>query len=55
MATKREFLKARGLAKGERGRFSAKALEALAQAEADGVVFDEVKPETPVATFPSSP
>jgi hypothetical protein len=46
MATKREYLVTLGLAKEGRGKFSAAAHAALAEAEAQGVVFDEpVKPE----------
>lgn len=41
MATKREYLVGLGLAKAGRGRFSKEALEALAEAEASGTVFDE--------------
>lgn len=49
MATKREYLVERGLAKPSRGRFSKEAVAALAAAEAEGVVFDEpVKVEKPV-------
>jgi hypothetical protein len=48
MATKREFLVEKGLAKPGRGRFSTEAKAALATAEAEGVVFDEpVKAEKP--------
>lgn len=41
MATRREFLVEKGLAKPTRGRFSAEAKAALAEAEAAGVVFDD--------------
>lgn len=41
MATKREYLIGKGLAKPGRGRFSKEANEALAAAVAAGVVFDE--------------
>lgn len=45
MATKREYLVGLGLAKANtRGRFSKAGVEALAKAEAEGVVFDEAKP-----------
>jgi hypothetical protein len=44
MATKREFLVEKGLAKPGRGRFSREAKDALAQAEKDGVVFDDPTP-----------
>lgn len=62
MATKREYLVEKGLAKAGRGRFSKEAVAALAAAEAEGIVFDEpVKPEKPVKSetdeepAPSSP
>ncbi len=41
MATKREYLIDLNLAKPGRGRFSRAALDALAKAESEGVVFDE--------------
>lgn len=41
MASKREYLIDLNLAKPGRGRFSRAALDALAKAEAEGVVFDE--------------
>ena len=41
MVTKREWLIEQGLAKAGRGRFSLPAKEALAEAIADGVVFDD--------------
>ena len=49
MATKREYLISLGLAKEGRGRFSREALDALAKAEADGMIFDETV-VTPVKT-----
>lgn len=60
MATKREYLVGLGLAKPGRGRFSKEANEALAAAEASGVVFDEpvVAPKvvsTEGADAPSNP
>jgi hypothetical protein len=56
MATKREFLVEKGLAKPGRGKFSAVAHAALAEAEANGVVFDEpVKPVKEVATEGDKP
>lgn len=41
MATKREYLVGLGLAKPGRGRFSREALAKIAEAEANGIVFDE--------------
>lgn len=41
MATKREYLIDLNLAKPGRGRFSREALDALAKAESEGVVFDD--------------
>ena len=56
MATKREFLIEKGLAKPGRGRFSAEANAALAEAVANGAVFDEpVKPVKEVATEGDKP
>ncbi len=62
MATKREYLVEKGLAKPGRGRFSVEARAALAAAEAEGVVFDEpvkpekaVKPETDEEPAPRRP
>lgn len=56
MATKREYLVGKGLAKPGRGRFSKEANDALAAAEAAGVVFDEpVKPVKEVATEGDKP
>lgn len=48
MATKREYLIERGLAKPGRGRFSNEAKAVLAAAEAAGVVFDEPVKSEPV-------
>lgn len=58
MATKREWLAERGLAKpGARGKFSKEAHEALDAAVASGVVFDEpvvvAKPRTASASVPT--
>jgi hypothetical protein len=51
MATRREFLVEKGLAKPGRGRFSAAAKQALADAEAAGEVFDDTPTgKTEVAT-----
>lgn len=58
MPTKREYLAGLNppLAKPGRGRFSAEAIKALAEAEAAGVVFDEpVKPVKEVATEGDKP
>lgn len=56
MATKREYLVEKGLAKPGRGKFSTVAHEALAEAVANGVVFDEpVKPVKEVATEGDKP
>lgn len=58
MPTKREYLAGLNppLAKPGRGRFSKEAVEALATAEAAGVVFDEpVKPVKEVATEGDEP
>jgi hypothetical protein len=44
MATKREYLKAQGIAVGVRGRFSGAAKVALAEAVAKGVTFTAEKP-----------
>jgi hypothetical protein len=44
MATKREYLKSKGITVGRRGRFSAAAKQALAEAEKSGMKFTaEVK------------
>jgi hypothetical protein len=43
MATKRDYLVSKGLAKPGRGRFSAEAVKALEDARAEGVVFDDEK------------
>jgi len=40
MVTRREYLVSKGLAKEGRGKFSAEAVKALADAEKSGVVFD---------------
>lgn len=39
MATKREYLAQKGITVGKRGRFSAAAKQALAEAEKSGVKF----------------
>lgn len=39
MATKREYLAQKGITVGRRGRFSAAAKQALAEAEKNGVKF----------------
>jgi hypothetical protein len=44
MATKREYLKAQGIAVGVRGRFSGAAKVALAEAVAKGVTFTAETP-----------
>ena len=47
MATRREYLVSKGLAKEGRGKFSTAANVALASARAEGVVFDDdPTPET---------
>lgn len=40
MATKREYLKSKGITVGARGRFSAAAKQALAEAASQGVTFE---------------
>jgi hypothetical protein len=40
MATKREYLKTKGITVGARGRFSAAAKQALSEAESSGVKFE---------------
>jgi len=45
MATRREWLVSQGLAKGTRGKFSKEALDAVASAEAEGLVFDDTVKE----------
>jgi hypothetical protein len=44
MATKREYLKSKGITVGARGRFSAAAKQALTEAQAQGVTFEAEKP-----------
>ena len=39
MATKREYLKTQGITVGRRGRFSAAAKQALAEADKNGIKF----------------
>lgn len=51
MATKREWLHSKGLAKLGRGKFSNEAKAAITKAEAEGIVFDDATP-TPKATTP---
>ncbi len=46
MATKREYLKTKGITVGARGRFSAAAKQALAEAASQGVTFESEKPAT---------
>lgn len=53
MATKREWLTAQGLAKGDRGRFTKEANEAADAAVARGVVFDDAKGAKGGATSPT--
>lgn len=50
MATRREFLVEKGLALPGRGKFRKEAVDALDRARAEGVVFDDEKPETPSTT-----
>lgn len=44
MATKREYLKSKGITVGARGRFSGAAKVALQEAEKNGVTFTAEKP-----------
>jgi hypothetical protein len=44
MATKREYLKSKGITVGARGRFSGAAKTALAEAEKNGIKFDAETP-----------
>ena len=44
MATKREYLKSKGITVGARGRFSAAAKQALSEAVTQGVTFEAEKP-----------
>ncbi len=44
MATKREYLKSKGITVGARGRFSGAAKVALQEAEKNGVQFTAEKP-----------
>ena len=44
MATKREYLKSKGITVGARGRFSAAAKQALTEAQSQGVTFEAEKP-----------
>jgi hypothetical protein len=44
MATKREYLKSKGITVGARGRFSAAAKQALTEAATQGVTFEAEKP-----------
>lgn len=46
MGSKREWLVSQGLAKPGRGKFSNAAKEALAKAEAEGIVFSDAAPTT---------
>ena len=43
MATKREYLKSKGIAVGARGRFSSAAKQALQEASTNGVTFEAEK------------
>jgi len=43
MATKREYLKTKGITVGARGRFSAAAKQALSEADKAGVKFEAEK------------
>ena len=43
MTTKRDYLKTKGITVGKRGRFSAAAKQALAEAERQGVKFEAEK------------
>jgi len=40
MATKREYLKSKGITVGQRGRFSSAAVKAINEAESQGVKFE---------------
>jgi hypothetical protein len=40
MATKREYLKSQGITVGKRGRFSAAAVKAIADAQTSGMTFE---------------
>ena len=44
MATKRDYLKSKGITVGKRGRFSGAAKTALEEAEKNGVKFEAEKP-----------
>jgi hypothetical protein len=44
MATKREYLKSQGISVGKRGRFSAAAVKAIADAQTSGMTFEAEKP-----------
>jgi hypothetical protein len=44
MATKREYLKSKGITVGARGRFSSAANKALEDAASQGVTFEAEKP-----------
>jgi hypothetical protein len=45
MATKREYLKTQGITVGKRGRFSAAAVKAIADAQTNGMTFEAEKPQ----------
>ena len=47
MTTKREYLASKGITVGRRGRFSAAAKQALAEAEQSGVKFVAESTKTP--------
>ena len=44
MATKREYLASKGITVGRRGRFSAAAKQALAEADKNGIKFTSETP-----------
>jgi hypothetical protein len=45
MTTKREYLKSQGITVGKRGRFSAAAVKAIADAQTSGMTFEAEKPQ----------
>ena len=45
MTTKREYLQSKGITVGRRGRFSAAAKNALAEAEKSGIKFTSEAPQ----------
>lgn len=46
MATKREYLKSKGITVGARGRFSAAAKQALQEAQTQGLTFEKEQKST---------